>query len=145
MKLLTHFLLALTLTTSTSAFGETRNLQIGNNNVLLEIARTPFQHQRGLMNRPSIPENHGMLFCLNEHGNIAMWMKNTLLDLDAAFFDETGTLFHTVTMKANTENLHYALGDAHYVIEMRAGWFKKTRTLPGFRLAILPEICKKKR
>jgi len=60
---------------------------IDNHLLILEIAQTTEQLQRGLMYRKYLPSNHGMLFDFSTPGNYAIWMKNTLLALDLIWLD----------------------------------------------------------
>ena len=65
-------------------FDETIAVKIGDKIVELEVARTSVEHRTGLMNRSYLPADHGMLFVFAAPRPTAMWMKNTLIDLDAA-------------------------------------------------------------
>lgn len=48
----------------------------------VEIAKTPEQHQKGLMFREHLNENAGMLFIYNTENYLTFWMKNTYIPLD---------------------------------------------------------------
>lgn len=64
--------------------------------LMLEIARSREQRERGLMFRTSLAEGHGMLFVDRQPAVIRMWMKNTLIPLDMVFFDQSGTAVYTI-------------------------------------------------
>jgi len=58
----------------------------------LELAETPQEVTDGLMYRPSLPEQRGMLFIFDTDRYPAFWMKNTLISLDLVFLDSSGVV-----------------------------------------------------
>ncbi len=119
---------------------EVQTIRIGEAVVELEVARTSVQHRTGLMNRRALAADAGMLFVFPAPRPIAMWMKNTYIDLDAAFVDACGRITQIVTMKKGTLDLHHSRTDAAHVIEMNAGWFARHKIRPG---AQIPELIHK--
>jgi uncharacterized membrane protein (UPF0127 family) len=51
----------------------------------VELARTPGEHERGLMYRQRLAADAGMLFVFDRPSLQTFWMKNTLLPLDMIF------------------------------------------------------------
>ncbi len=59
----------------------------------LEVARTPQEQATGLMHRPSLPDNRGMLFPFNPPLTVSFWMKNVQIPLDMIFLRQGKVLF----------------------------------------------------
>ncbi|MBN3908453.1 MAG: DUF192 domain-containing protein [Nostoc sp. NMS1] len=53
--------------------------------IQLEVAKTPQQQQMGLMYRPALPDNRGMLFGFASPQPVSFWMKNVPVALDMVF------------------------------------------------------------
>ena len=52
-----------------------------------ELATTPETRTHGLMERPSLPADQGMLFIFEVAQPLSFWMFNTLIPLDIIFAD----------------------------------------------------------
>jgi uncharacterized membrane protein (UPF0127 family) len=59
---------------------------------MIEMALEPEQQRIGLMFRPSVPENGGMLFDWGTPRESSMWMRNTISSLDMVFINQDGTI-----------------------------------------------------
>ena len=76
-------------------------IDTGGGSVLIdaEKAETPEQHSQGLMHRTSLPEDAGMVFLFFEQRTGGFWMKNTLIPLSIAFFDDRGDIVRILDME----------------------------------------------
>lgn len=93
---------------------------------LVEIADDPFERQKGLMYRESLPRDQGMLFVFARDGRYPMTMNNTYIPLDMIFIDSS---HHVVELVENTEpktDGPYG-GDrmSSYALEVNAGSIEK--------------------
>ena len=103
-----------------------------------EVAATDPHRQLGLMNRKSMPPQHGMLFVFNHENTHCMWMRNTYLPLSVAFIDEAGAIINIEDMQPQTEDNHCARAPARYALEMNLGWFAQRGIKAGSKLRGLP-------
>ncbi|RCJ27508.1 hypothetical protein A6770_25535 [Nostoc minutum NIES-26] len=53
--------------------------------IQLEVAQSPEQQAKGLMYRPALPDNRGMLFKFSSAQPVRFWMKNVPVPLDMVF------------------------------------------------------------
>lgn len=112
---------------------------------ILEVAKTPDQHETGLMRRRSLGEDEGMLFVFDQQRILKFWMKNTLIDLDIGYFDKFGRLIEVQQMQSVGESYTGPLTSypsakpARYAIEMNKGWFKKNNINTG-ALLVFPVL-----
>lgn len=109
-------------------------LSAGMHRIQAEIARTPAQREIGLMHRPSMPAQAGMLFIFEQPGTQCFWMKNTLLPLTAAFITDDGTIVNLADMKPQALDSHCSSAPVRYVLEMHQGWFAKRGIKAGYKL-----------
>lgn len=65
----------------------------------VEIAETEEDRAKGLMGRTSLPDDHGMVFIFFEKHSGGFWMKNTLIPLSIAFFDQEGDILEILDME----------------------------------------------
>jgi hypothetical protein len=60
----------------------------------VELAITPEQQQKGLMNRTQMDADRGMLFFFGDEAPRSFWMKNTLIPLDIIFIAKGGVILN---------------------------------------------------
>ena len=100
-----------------------------------EVADSPDSRQTGLMFRPRLGPNEGMLFVFPEKSPQCFWMKNTQLPLTIAFIADDGTIVNLADMKPQTLDSHCSDKPVRFVLEMNQGWFAKKNIKAGFKLA----------
>ena len=109
-------------------------LNAGIHNIDAELAQTPEQRSTGLMQRPTMGPNEGMLFAFEAPGTQCFWMKNTLLPLSIAFLDDGGHVVNIEDMRPQTLDGHCSEKPVRYALEMNQGWFAKRGIKPGARI-----------
>ncbi|QRM18982.1 DUF192 domain-containing protein [Dechloromonas sp. TW-R-39-2] len=109
-------------------------LTTGFHRIEAEVAANDQNRQVGLMNRKSMPQQHGMLFVFAQNNTHCMWMRNTLLPLSVAFVDADGYIINIEDMQPQTEDNHCARKPARYALEMNLGWFAQRGIKPGSKL-----------
>lgn len=97
----------------------------------VEIAETSSQREIGLMERPHLPENDGMIFLAEEEqpAESGFWMFRTRIPLDIAHMDQEGRIVAIVRMEPCSSP--YAAGCPTYPVgapywhslEVNAGFF----------------------
>lgn len=108
--------------------------------VQVEIARTPSERQKGLMDRQSMPADAGMLFIFDRISNGPFWMRNTYIPLDIAFLDADGTILTIRQGVPLSEELLFPGVPYWYVLEVNQGWFASHGFGVGDRVVIPEEL-----
>ncbi len=117
--------------------GEVQEALIAGHIFRLEVARTPSERARGLMERANLPQEDAMLFVFEAEEYRAFWMKNTLIPLDILFLDARGVVVDVQTMYPQIEATDGALKvyrsaqPARYALEMNAGLTESLGIAPG--------------
>ncbi len=104
----------------------------------VEVASTPEERRRGLMSRPSLAPDAGMLFVFPEDSGSAFWMKDTLIPLSIAFISADGRVIDIQDMRPLDETLHYSPEPYRYAIEANQGWFEAHGVQAGDSVRLPP-------
>ncbi len=107
--------------------------------IQLEVARTPEQQEVGLMNRPPLADDRGMLFLFEPPRPVIFWMKNTPSPLDMVFLlnGEVKAIAADAHPCAADPCPTYSSNDAvNQVIELRSGRAEELGLKVGDRLSI---------
>lgn len=97
---------------------------IGDQVVQLEVARTAAEQTQGLMYRPALPDDRGMLFPFDPPRPLRFWMRNTPQPLDMVFLlnGEVKAVIANVPPCSSQPCPTYGPGtDVNQVIELRSG------------------------
>lgn len=103
--------------------------------VTAEVARLPGERAQGLMGRPTLPVNHGMLFVFEEPERQCFWMRNTPLALTIAFIDDQGAIVNFADMEPFSDEAHCSAKPVRFALEMERGWFKRRGVLEGDKVS----------
>ena len=110
----------------------TVKLWLGAHEVVAEVARTPMEHQVGMMWRTNMAEMEGMIFIFDEPDRRSFWMRNTLVPLDIAYLASDGALLEVHAGQPRNEAPLPSESDrVQFVLEMRQGWFLQHNVKPG--------------
>lgn len=100
------------------------SIRLGDRSLLVAVADTPDLRPRGLMGVSDLGDLDGMVFVFEEEVAAAFTMRNTLIDLDIAFFDDDGVFVDRLEMipcQAEPCPLYAADSKFRYALEMPAG------------------------
>jgi uncharacterized protein len=104
----------------------------------VEVARTAQQRARGLMFRPDLPRDRGMLFVFDETAEHPFWMRNTLISLDLIFLgDDRRVVGVVANAQPRTDTMRSIDGPSRYVVEVGGGEAAAHAVGPGTRAAFL--------
>jgi uncharacterized membrane protein (UPF0127 family) len=118
--------------------------QQGPVHVAVEEADSPAERQQGLMGRTSLGGNEGMIFLFGDvvGGSVTseFWMKDTLIPLSVAFWDEDGRIVGIQDMDPCTEDPCPTYGSPKpYVgaLEVNGGFFTEHGVTTGDRIELV--------
>ncbi len=110
----------------------------------VEEADTPGERQQGLMGLTSLGANEGMIFTF---GDVAdgpvrseFWMKDTLIPLSVAFWDEDGLIVGIRDMDPCTEDPCPTYGSPEPFVgalEVNVGFFEEHGVTTGDRIELV--------
>lgn len=104
----------------------------GSHDFLVEIADDDDERQRGLMFRPPLADDRGMLFQFPSAGEQGFWMKNTPSSLDILYLAPDGRIVSIAKYTTPQSEMTYpSRGAANGVLELNAGRADAIGARPG--------------
>jgi hypothetical protein len=108
--------------------------------VKVELAVTGPERSKGLMNRASMPEDHGMLFVFTRDVSVGFWMEQTLIPLDIAYLAHDGTVQEIKHGKPLDRTILSPAKPYRYTLEVNGGWFERQGLGVGSVVSIPPDL-----
>lgn len=103
-----------------------------------EVARTPAQRARGLMQRASLAEGEGMIFLFPGRVTVGFWMKGTLIPLSIAYVDgdRVVSVHEMVPCTKDPCRDYPPAGPYTAAVEAPGGFFPKHGVKAGTRMTV---------
>jgi uncharacterized membrane protein (UPF0127 family) len=127
---------ALALVSSAAATPSVVPLTLPSGKVLqAEVMVSDEDRAMGLMFRPSLPLDRGMIFLFETSDFHAIWMKNCKFPIDIVWLDEEKKIVHVAEAvppcKTDPCPVYKPLRRASWVIELNAGQARRERAVLG--------------
>ncbi|NJL12724.1 MAG: DUF192 domain-containing protein [Microscillaceae bacterium] len=104
--------------------------------IQIEIADNENEKSQGLMNRPQLPAQGGMLFVFEEEAERQFWMRNTLISLDILYLNAAKEIVHIAAYTQPESDAPIpSQKPAQYVVEVNAGFCESHQIKPGDKIA----------
>ena len=99
----------------------TVKMKLGSKTFTLEVAADDPSRQHGLMQRDSMPSDHGMIFVFAESQRLSFYMKNTRIPLDIVFVGPDRAVVSIKQMKPYDLSTTSSDYGAKWAIELNKG------------------------
>lgn len=108
-------------------------IRVGSETVQMEIALTPGEQQRGLMERGKLGDNEGMIFVESPVPHrLTYWMHDCPTPLDIGYFAPNGQLAEIYPLLPFDERtVASRRPDLQFALEMNQGWYSAHGVRPG--------------
>jgi len=105
----------------------------------VEVMVNDEDRQMGLMFRPSLPPDRGLVFVFDTEEFHGFWMKNCKFPIDMVWLDRDKRVVHVAEAvppcKAEPCPVYTPLRRASYVVEMNAGQARREKAVVGATLS----------
>jgi uncharacterized membrane protein (UPF0127 family) len=116
------------------------HMKIGDQQFTIEIARSEDEQRTGLMHRPSLPADHGMIFPFDHEQILNFWNHDVHFPLDLIFTDHHGTIVSLKQMNAYDDTNVSSDVPASIVIELNKGTYDQLNLKTGMSISIPAEV-----
>jgi len=124
-----------------SSEAQVRTIIVGQHELTVEIADTPFRREKGLSNRSSLDQNQGMLFVFDDYDIRDFWMKDMMFPLDVIWIKDgiiAGMQENIPFEEDEAGVVRFASKQAvNMVLELNAGWIAKNSLKTGDRVDVI--------
>ena len=113
----------------------TARVEFGGATLSVEVAKSTSDQQKGLSDRDSMANDHGMLFVFDSEANWGFWMKGMRFSLDIIWFDsQRHVVYIAQSLPPCTPEdcpIYTPPVKAMYVLEVNAGFVQKHNIVLG--------------
>lgn len=111
-------------------------VKITGQNIKVDLAITPSEHEQGLSGRPGLKDDEGMLFVFLQVGKHLFWMKDMFFSIDMIWL---GADMKVIYIKKDATPASYPTTfgpnqDAKYVLEVISGFSDKNNLKVGDKM-----------
>lgn len=96
---------------------ESLNISINKKELIVDVAQTQEEQEKGLQGVKELKDNEGLLFVFPEPQQVSFWMKDTDIPLDIIFINEDLEVISVAKGEPNTEDAHVE-NDVAFVLEV---------------------------
>jgi len=108
---------------------------VGGHTTSLQVAVLQPEQERGLMQRPDLGPNDGMIFVNPSPRKLSFWMHNTPEALDIGYVTPEGVIAETYDLLPMDERIVEShSSDLQYALEMPKGWFAANGVRAGAQI-----------
>ncbi|HVA82989.1 MAG TPA: DUF192 domain-containing protein [Candidatus Aquilonibacter sp.] len=120
----------------------TKRVRIGRMSLNLWVASSTPQHILGLMHKPRIFQDQGMLFVFESDASHDIWMYNMNFAIDCIWIDRNGKVVEIINDMNPCGGMldcpaYSPAEDSRYVLELKAGMAKKLKISKGANLGAI--------
>jgi len=113
----------------------TLQVEFGGVTLTVEVAKSAADQEKGLSDRDSMANDHGMLFVFESEANWGFWMKGMRFSLDIIWFDsQRNVVFIEQDLPPCTPQecpIYTPTANAMYVLEVNAGFVQNHNIVAG--------------